>query len=67
LKLKTTLSPFWVTLFSTDQAAFRSRAEWAFNRLNVNSTSAAVSGLPSVHFRFGRIVNVSVWLLLLHE
>jgi len=67
LKLKTTwFEPFWLTLFSTAQDAFRSSAVCFFSSWYVKTTSAAVIGLPSDHFTPGRIVNVNVLLLLLH-
>jgi len=66
LKLKVTLLPCLVTLFSTDHAALRSRPAFFFSSWKVNSTSSAVNGLPSVHFTPDRIVNVSVLFPLLH-
>ncbi len=48
-----------MTLDSTDQTPVRSRAGYFFIRLKVYATSAAVSGVPSLHLTPGRIVNVS--------
>ena len=50
LEVNTTWSdPSEVTLESTDQTAFRSRAGYFFNRLKVNTTSVALNGCPSDH------------------
>ena len=57
-----TLLPFAVTLFSTDQTAWRSRALYFLISWKVKRTSAAVSGLPSDHLTPGRIVKVIVLL-----
>ena len=37
-----------------------SSAGYFFSRLNVNTTSAGVKGVPSLHFTSGRIVNTRV-------
>ena len=62
LKVSTTLSPLWTTLFSTLHTAVRSRAGFFLSRLKVKTTSAAVIGTPSLHFTPLRIVNVSTLL-----
>ena len=60
-----TVSPDCVTLVRTDQTELTSRAGTFLIRLNVNATSAAVIGVPSLKVTFLAMVNVSVWLLLL--
>jgi hypothetical protein len=45
-----------------DQTALISSAGYCLRRLNVNSTSAALIGCPSLHFTPSRIVKVSVLL-----
>ena len=62
--MTTWFEPFWVTLDSTDQTALRSSALNFFSRLKVKATSAAVIGLPSLHFTPLRMVKVSVLLPL---
>ena len=64
--MTTWLLPCCVTLESTDQTELRSSAGNFFIRLNVNATSAAVNGLPSLNFTPLRMVKVSVLLPLLH-
>ena len=55
-----------VTLDSTDQTELRSSPENFFSRLNVNATSAAVIGVPSLNFTPLRMLKVSTVLFLLH-
>src|ERR1700689_89492 len=58
-------APCWVTLDSTDQTELTSSTLCAFSMLKVNTTSAAVIGLPSCHLTPGRMVKVSFLLLSL--
>src|SRR5258707_6369317 len=58
--MTTWLVPFWVTLDRTDQTELRSNAGYFFSRLKVNTTSAALIGVPSLNLTPGRMVNDSM-------
>ncbi len=61
LKLTVTSLPDAATLATCAHTPFVSRAGYFLSRLKVNTTSAGVSGLPSLHFTPCRMVNTSVF------
>ncbi len=60
LKVMVTSLPAAETAVTCDQIPLLSSAGYFFSRSNVNTTSAGVSGVPSLHFTPGRIVYTSV-------
>ena len=67
LNVSTTWSlPLFVTLDSSDHTDCRSVAGNCLSMLNVNTTSSAENGWPSLHCTPDRIVNVSCVLSEFH-